>query len=84
MVCREQLGLRDLLAHGCYTHLISVKVRIEEALGGPAGLTRHSIHSPFDSRCARVVDHAAAYIHFVEVPFSARVLDPPCFPSSQV
>lgn len=43
MVCGEQLGLRDLLAHGCYTYLLSVKARIEEALRSPAGLSRKSI-----------------------------------------
>jgi len=43
MVCGEQLGLRDLLAHGCYTYLLSIGARIKEALGTPEGLTHNSI-----------------------------------------
>lgn len=63
MVCGEQLGLRDLLAHGCYTYLLSVKARIEEALGSPAGLTRHSIQDERGLLTIRLLTYVLSGYH---------------------
>lgn len=63
MVCGEQLGLRDLLAHGCYTYLLSVEARIRKALASPHGVSHSTIQDERRLLAIRLLTHVLSGYH---------------------
>ncbi|KIM40980.1 hypothetical protein M413DRAFT_445752 [Hebeloma cylindrosporum] len=83
MVCGEQLGLRDLLAHGCYTFLLSVETRIKEALASPAGLAHSSIQDERGLLTSRLLTHVLSGYHSLRAFWSHLASHPLEFESAE-